>query len=388
MKQEKIKSGKWMILITGICLVLLFCAVGIWLSKNLVQSEDIVIKTPYCDLYYPGKWKKQLKTQVQEDPYTVTFSHALKKDQQVPLFAIAFDAQSDLSLGTMTDGQGNPVTVGIILYDVSQQEELAAMQADLQYLIDRLPLTETAGNTQQDIVVHTPYADLIYPGKWAPYIKTEILEDDGYTVSFAACFESNSPLALFDITFAGTGGDAVGFVAKDAGEPVRVSIQSYELGQDVLQDPEAEWHYIEMREDLNYILQHLELKELVQEETAQKVREDFTVETPYGVLSCQSAWGQDLFAEVLEGHVCTVTFFGKMTETDAIPLFSIIYGGDSGRFLGELEEGTVPVYLQYYGLPADGSMPQETMNKLYAMQEEVNRVIQSLKEIPGFKPAA
>lgn len=386
MEQEKMKSGKWMVLAAGICLVLLFCIAGIWLSKNLTQSEDVVIKTPYCDLYYPGKWKKQLKTQVQEDPYMVTFSYRVKKDQQTPLFAVAFDAQCDLPLGSVTDEQGNTVTVGVIYYDVSQQEELSAMQADLQYLIDRLPLTGMEESTQQDFVVQTPYADLVYPGKWKPYVKTEILEKDGYTVSFMACFESGSPLALFDITFAGTAGDAVGFVAKDAGEPVRVSIQTYELGIDTLKDPELQWRYIEMREDLNYILQHLELKEPMQEETAQKVWETLTVETPYGTLSCQSAWGQNLFAEVLEGQECTVTFFGKVGEMDAIPLFSIIYGGDSGRLLGELEEGKISVYLQYYGLQADGSLTQDAMDKLYSMQEEVNRVIQSLKEIPGFKP--
>lgn len=381
------KSGKWMVLAAGICLVLLICAAGIWLSKNVMQSEDIVIKTPYCDLHYPEKWKKQLKTQVQEDPYMVTFSYRVKKDQQTPLFAVAFDAQCDLPLGSVTDEQGNTVTVGVIYYDVSQQEELSAMQADLQYLIDRLPLTGMEESTQQDFVVQTPYADLVYPGKWKPYVKTEILEKDGYTVSFMACFESGSPLALFDITFAGTAGDAVGAIETDAGETVRVSIQSYELGVDALQDPEAEWRYIDMREDLNYILQHLELKEMAPEEMVQQAREAFTVETPYGSLSCQSAWGADLFAEVAQGQVCTVTFFGKVTETEAVPLFSLAYGGDSGRFLGELEEAALPVYLQYYGLPEDGSLPQETMNKLYAMQEEVNRVIQSVKEIPGFRPA-
>lgn len=111
------------------------------------SNEDVFeIKTPYCSLYYPTKWKDSVKTEVTAaDPCVVKFT-ALLGEKKYPLFDIAFAKVEDgYLLGSLSTDTGS---VDVYLVDHSDKfpenlteedkNNLFAMSNDVNILISEL----------------------------------------------------------------------------------------------------------------------------------------------------------------------------------------------------------------------------------------------------------
>ena len=107
-------------------------------KSNVINPDEevFVIKTDYCDMKYPSKWKK---AKVDVTPEKVSFTTANGK---VKLFDLCFGGKDGYVYGTLTGDK--PIELRVVSYDIKPDsknfEELCAMQDDmnniLQYLID------------------------------------------------------------------------------------------------------------------------------------------------------------------------------------------------------------------------------------------------------------
>lgn len=375
--------------------LVVLCIAVVWMSLKTSEpedlAEDVVIETPYCKLYYPGSWKDSLRTEVQEgDPYVVTFYGTVSKKEEHALFDIVFNGVGDFELGYVSGENDEPVCVGIVYYDIDpdadwtekESNTIFAMQEAAGYLIDHIPLVQQTGETEDvdDLQIQTPYGVLNYPGKWNGLVKIDITTDDGYVVTFSGLL-ADVYYPLFDIVFADHAEAALGYLSMETGERVSVGVRTYEIGVDDDLTPEMQQRFYEMQEGLNDVLADLPI---VSDDGSQEM---ITVETPYCDLVYSGIWGTDLYTEQIEENGYRVCFYGKTEGIEPQLLFEIRFGGDQGSLLGRLEENNTPVYLIYYEMDPEWNLTQQAIDKLYAMQEEVNVIVENLKQEEAFTPS-
>lgn len=107
-----------------------------------------------------------------------------------------------------------------------------------------------------------------------------------------------------------------------------------------------------------------------------------TVSTPYGDLYYQDQWESDMIVEQkMEGESATVSFSTAIHDT-TYSLFSVTIGPGEGALVGELTDASGikrEVYASMAALPDLSGLTAGEQNRLYAMQEDINYVIQNLK---------
>ena len=111
------------------------------------QMENIVIHTEYGDLYYPEQWSEYLKTEQNRnnESLQVSFSAHLG-DRNFPMFQVTIGESEDTEVGELADNSGTKRTVYMNVTELEGMEELSemeqqqiyAMQEDLNYVIDHL----------------------------------------------------------------------------------------------------------------------------------------------------------------------------------------------------------------------------------------------------------
>lgn len=110
-----------------------------------------LIKTPYCTLHYPVRWKDYLVTEQTENEdtgvYSVAFYGKVEGSEKCLLFTIAFGGDEGDQLGAIVRDSGEFVTVNLLMADpdlTGWPEEniqiLYSMQEAVNELIAELPL--------------------------------------------------------------------------------------------------------------------------------------------------------------------------------------------------------------------------------------------------------
>lgn len=109
------------------------------------DEETFEIKTEYCSLYYPKKWEKYIKTEIDDkETYSVKFI-ALEEKDEIPLFDVVFGKSSTGSkLGSL---EIDNEKVDVYLVDHSgewpenitkdSESNLFAMSEDVNVLISK-----------------------------------------------------------------------------------------------------------------------------------------------------------------------------------------------------------------------------------------------------------
>lgn len=121
-----------------------------------------------------------------------------------------------------------------------------------------------------------------------------------------------------------------------------------------------------------------------QDETEEPVEvlDYIPVETPYGELRYQEQWVDYMkTSQITEGDTVTVNFSAVINETE-YPLFSVTIGGTGDDAIGQLTdaEGTKrDVFILVEDVEISSELTEGEQNRLYAMMEEVNYVIENIK---------
>ena len=110
------------------------------------DEDTFEVKTKYCSLYYPKKWEKYIKTEIDEkEPYSVKFI-ALEDNKDIPLFDVVFGKQSIGSKLGKLEIDNEKVDVYLVDHsgewpeNITKDSEsnLFAMSEDVNVLISKL----------------------------------------------------------------------------------------------------------------------------------------------------------------------------------------------------------------------------------------------------------
>ena len=116
--------------------------------------------------------------------------------------------------------------------------------------------------------------------------------------------------------------------------------------------------------------------------SADTIPEDVVVHTDYGDLHYPDRWQEYVtIRQEQNGNTIAVTFETKSGE-ETYELFKVLIGDDSSEVVGCLTDDTGAqrnVYLHVEELPADSGLEETEQTRFYAMQEDLNYLIDNLK---------
>lgn len=176
---------------------------------------EMAIETPYCTLYYPGKWVDVVKTEAVDlgYGYQVQF-YGVDGKKEINLFSVQFGAE-DTSAEPVGSVLKNDIATEVFLekakLPANASENIVAMHNDADYLLNKLkenmffvvaePVGEISVPNLSDAPIETPFCTLYYPGEWKDAVKWEVSSSaDQCNVSFAETF-SGKNVNVFTIGF-------------------------------------------------------------------------------------------------------------------------------------------------------------------------------------------
>lgn len=113
------------------------------------------------------------------------------------------------------------------------------------------------------------------------------------------------------------------------------------------------------------------------------------IDTPYGELFFSEEWNDFLEVKVSDKTNYTIAFYTNL-EKEKIKLFSVVFGSDSkGELLGTIDDQwgeTREVSIIINELKGMENISEENRDVGYAMQEEVNDIIEQIYQFNGFQP--
>lgn len=111
------------------------------------DSEDLVVETPYCSLYFPGKWEQNLVVEsIDGEIYGVAFWGKMGFKDPQKLFTISFGGTEGILLGELENDSGEKIPVYVIPIEFFPDEDwtkdeidgIYSMQEEMNYLISKL----------------------------------------------------------------------------------------------------------------------------------------------------------------------------------------------------------------------------------------------------------
>lgn len=107
-----------------------------------------------------------------------------------------------------------------------------------------------------------------------------------------------------------------------------------------------------------------------------------SIATKYGELRYQEQWTETMLtAQKTDGDNVVVEFTASVGE-NTYPLFDVIIGEAEGSPMGEITDGSGTKRSVYFNVKEIGdisALTQDEQNLLYAMQEDVNYILDNLK---------
>ena len=116
------------------------------------------------------------------------------------------------------------------------------------------------------------------------------------------------------------------------------------------------------------------------DEDKEKLDNAIEIKTDYCTLYYPSIYKEDLEVKYSNDTGYKAEFYGKVKGKEEVHLFDICFNSDDGDLLGYLEydEENINMSFEVNELSFDDSWKQKNIDKMYAMQEEVNFVLAAL----------
>lgn len=304
------------------------------------DAECFQIDTPYGNLSYPTDWKDFLDLEFSEqDPYSVTFRAKLETRGIVPLFSIIFGGNSESAVGAVKMDDGQKVNVNLQIHKITP---------DATWSDSDIAVAFAMQEAMNDVLSHMPMEAPV------PAVKPQPTEPSTQPTEASTRPTEPSNQATEPSTRP----------SEPSTQPTDPSIQPTES-----QNQPTEGQQPPKETETQVPEQELDL-------------EDMAIDTPWGEIHYPSKWSGHLELEVKETEGYSVTFYCKLEGHDRQPLFTIHLGGIKGTKVGILtapngDKVEVRVTIHEFA-PAD-AWTEEESNAFYAMQEELNYLMEKLK---------
>ena len=218
-----------------------------------------------------------------------------------------------------------------------------------------------------DVVIKTPYCDLVVTGEFAENVKDVVSAKNPYTISFRM---KSDDTELFSIVFGGEGEDLLGTLISEKENTV-----IYAAFNDFDSEDENYETYCMYQEGFNTIIEHLisdndfVANEIIEwEDTG-----TFNIKTPVVTMKYPSKWKDKVTIEVVEDSV--------KFSCNGEKLFDLYFVECDGYLLGMYKD--TPIYIVDYSLDK-AKYSEEQYLELCAMQEDVNVILYALMEDSSF----
>lgn len=126
----------------------------------------------------------------------------------------------------------------------------------------------------------------------------------------------------------------------------------------------------------------VDLKKSESSNLSETILSDFVIQTEYGDLHYPDQWREYIKTiQEKKSDTIKVTFEFEVDKSD-YKLFEILIGGDNGEIIGKLTDNNGiqrNVYLCIAELPVNSGLDEAEQNRFYAMQEDLNYLIDNLK---------
>lgn len=126
----------------------------------------------------------------------------------------------------------------------------------------------------------------------------------------------------------------------------------------------------------------VDLKKSESSNLSETILSDFVIQTEYGDLHYPDQWREYIKTiQEKKSDTIKVTFEFEVDKSD-YKLFEILIGGDNGEIIGKLTDNNGiqrNVYLCVAELPVNSGLDEAEQNRFYAMQEDLNYLIDNLK---------
>lgn len=248
-------------------------------SNNMMEKELVVsdlaekevtinaVKTPLVDFVYGFEAVDGLKVSYNsEEPYEVTFLADLGDVKNIEILKFYFDDDSrGIPIGIINDRNGQRVKVSVtqVKFDDSfglDSTELTRVFSVQEELLDTIVsnfeiveyVSEDVMLEEEYVLTETPYFKIPFSKEWEEYLCVEKKDGEPYQVVFSCQFEGYEPVELFTYMF-GEGSEGVLGYLGDM--PVGLSIGTAEADKNW--DQEQTDIFYNMREEMNYIIDHL-----------------------------------------------------------------------------------------------------------------------------------
>ena len=241
-------------------------------AKTAEQNwqEDILVDTPYGQLWYSGQWRDMIRTEtVSADPYTVAFYGSAPDHKDVHLYDVCFGMAQENAIGIVS-AAGKTAVVSIRYYSVpvdrgwtqEQMNAVYALQETAADVLTLIPLEDVytfleeddAQNDVEDILIKTPYGEVRYPGKWKDNVRIEEDWEKSRSAHFYGSVGGYPEQHLFTLAFGGREGIEVAVIADEQGKAVNVYMIPGEITGP--EGPHKDLLY-SMQEDFNYLIRSL-----------------------------------------------------------------------------------------------------------------------------------
>lgn len=245
---------------------------------------DLMVSTPYCNLYYPANLKDGVHAEVEKTASgCIVVFYGQLENEDYKLFSVLFAETSDNSfpVGIFT-AENTQMDVNVEMFEIPDDENAAVLQEGVNYLLDKLeenPAFSVIGNNSEkepsdnqmggeekpgqsvsnaDLVINTPYCDLYYPGQWKDSIRVEKTELEYGCYITVVGIVNNKEAELFTVYFAEAGENSfpVGVLTVD-GVAIDVNLEMPELHNDGSWDDLETDQFYSLQEKANYLLDNL-----------------------------------------------------------------------------------------------------------------------------------
>lgn len=407
-KPRKRNTGK-IILIVAVVLILAVAVLWIIATRRSAMRTPeggMAVTSPVGKLYYPEKWKDQLRTEKKEldNSQEIAF-YSVTESGEARIFDVIFGDCTELFLGVVKNSENQSKNVYLRVYELSdinkwkEADRLVcmAMQEDLNYLVAHLPLLEQSETQQKteyaDIPIDTPYGQLHYPGQWKSMIRIEQKTHPELRVSFFGKVEDLPEIPLFDISFGATGENAIGILEFD-GNGISVGVTAYPIEPTEMWSQKCTDTLFAMQDDMNYLIQRLELKQVEEQfipasayAQPQAAEGAMKIVTSFCDLEFPAKWEDYVKIETDIQENGRVSFFAVLPGREQLPIFDIVFGDTEKKAVGYVrgqDTEKIPVTVEMHTFAFETDWTEEEKSTVYRIAEDLNFLLTKLTKNPRY----
>lgn len=278
------------------------------------------------------------------------------------------------------------ILIGVVIVLESREQEGPADGPSLQFPTETdtvpeedadqaIPTTQTEPNRETQPAVYTgtpvetPCGIIFLPDDWDAPITAETVSEDPTVIDFLVEGEK-----LYSLVFSEDPDGAFGQVSVD-GRVIYMGMEICELdGTDDL--------LLSMQESINVLLEQLSPEPISSKPVeTEPVVSDILIETAYGDLLFPGKWEDNL--QVEQPDEKTVEFYGNLTDYEPVLLFTVSFESEDGHIVAELvgaDDSVTKLSIDIAEIVFDDSWKEADRNLIYAMQEDMNYLLESLQK--------